>query len=70
MKYTSKKSVNNYFILYGQNDEIIYYFDNFKELSRYINYRYGDLIYEFNSKNTNVIKVIIDNKKYELAIFC
>ena len=70
MKYSSKKSVDNYFILYGTNDEIIYYFDNFRELSKYVNYRYRDLIYEFNSKNTNVIKVVIDNKKYELAIFC
>lgn len=70
MKYSSKKSINNYFVLYGSNDEIVCYFDNFKELSKYVNYRYSDLIYEFNCKNTNVIKIIIDQKKYELAIFC
>lgn len=70
MKYSSKKSVDNYFVLYDSNDEIVCYFNDFKELSKYINYRYRDLVYEFNNKNTNVIKVIIDNKKYELAIFC
>lgn len=70
LKFTSKKSVNNYFVLYDSNDEVVCYFDNFEELSKYVKYRYRDLVYEFNIKKTNVIKVIIDNKKYELAIFC
>ena len=70
LRYTSKKSVNNYFVLYDSNDEVVCYFNDFKELSKYINYRYRDLVYEFNSKNTNVINVKIEEKKYKLAIFC
>ena len=78
MKYSSKKSADNYFILYkydyendlNNEDEIICYWENYEEVSKYINYRYRDLIYEFNNKNTNIINVIIENKKYKLAIFC
>lgn len=70
MRYTSKKSVNNYFVLYDLNDEIVCYFNDFIELSKYLNYKYKRLIQEFNNSNSNIINVIIDNKKYELAIFC
>lgn len=70
MKFTSKKSVDNYFVLYDSNDEVVCYFNDFKELSKYVNYKYKRLIQEFNNNNSNTIKIIIDNKKYELAIFC
>ena len=39
---------NNYFVLYDLNDEVVCYFDNFKELSKYINYRPNDLAKQFN----------------------
>lgn len=70
LRYTSKKTVDNYFILYDMDDIIVCYFDNFKELSKYINYRYRDLVYEFNNKNTNIINIKIGEIKYKLAIFC
>lgn len=69
--YSSKSfRKNNFFVLYNLNDEVISYFDNFDELSRYINYNLGKLVYEYKRYNTNIITIIIDNKKYKLATFC
>jgi len=70
VKFTSKKTADNYFVLYDSNEEIVCYFNDFKELSKYINYKYKRLIQEFNNSNSNIIKVNIDEKKYKLAIFC
>lgn len=78
MKYSSKKSADNYFILYeydyknnlNNEDEIICYWENYEEVSKYIKYRYRDLINEYNKHKTNIINVVIENKKYKLAIFC
>lgn len=71
MKFKPKEfRKNNYFVLYDCNDEIICYFDNFKELAKYINYRPNDLAKQFNQNNTNIINIIIDNKKLRLATFC
>lgn len=71
MKYNSKNfRKNNYFVLYDKNDELICYFDNFDDLAKYINYRISDLVHEYNKNKTNIINIIIDNKKYELATFC
>ncbi len=71
MQFTSKSfRSNNYFVLYDSNDEIICYFNNFDELLKYVNYRLSDLVHEYNRNNTNVISIIIDNKKYKLATFC
>ena len=61
---------NNYFVLYDDNDEIICYFNDFNELSRYISYRLSDLVHEYNRYNTNVITIIVDSKKLKLATFC
>lgn len=61
---------NNYFILYDSNDEVICYFDNFRELSKYINYRPNDLAKQFNKINSNIITIIIENKMLRLATFC
>lgn len=61
---------NNYFVLYDLNDEVICYFDNFKELSKYINYRPNDLAKQFNKNNTDVINIMVDNQKLRLATFC
>ena len=71
MKYKSKEfKINNYFILYDMNDMIICYFDSFNDLSKYIGYRLSDLVHEYNRYNTNIINIIIDNKKLRLATFC
>jgi len=69
--YNSKTfKKNNYFVLYDLNDEVVCYFDNFKELSNHINQRLYDLVYEYNRQNTNVITIIINEKKFKLATFC
>lgn len=71
MKYKTKDfKNNNYFVLYDLNNEIICYFDNFKELSKYINYTPRKLAYEFNFRNKSIIDIMIDNKKFKLATFC
>ena len=71
MKYKTKDfKKNNHFVLYDQNDMIICYFDDFKELSKHINYTARKLAYEFNFRNTNIINIIIDDKKLRLATFC
>jgi len=61
---------NNYFILYDLNDNIICYFDNFTELSKYISYSLRDLIREYNRNKSNIKIIIINNQKYKLATFC
>lgn len=71
MRYNSKDfSKNNYFVLYDNNDNLLYYFDSFVELSKIFNYRLCDLVYQYNKNHTNIITIIIGNKKYKLATFC
>lgn len=70
MKYKSKDFKNNSFILYDLEDNIICYFDNYDELSKYINYTPRKLAYEYNFRNTDIINIVIDNKKLRLATFC
>lgn len=70
MKYNSKDFLKqNYFVLYDINDNILYYFDNFTELSKIFNYRLYNLVHHYNISDTNVINVVIDNQKYKLATF-
>lgn len=72
MKYKSKDfKKNNYFVLYDINDEIICYIDNWKELhNKYLkNYEIRNLVFEYNRNNTNIINIVIDNKKLRLATF-
>ena len=70
MSYTSKAFKNYDFVLYDLNDEIVCYFQSFDELSKYINYKIYDLAYKFKNHNSNIIKIIIDEKVYKLAFFC
>lgn len=70
MHFSSKSFINNSFVVYGDNDEIIFYFDNFNELSRHINYKLCDLVREFNRHKTDLINIEIDRKRYKLATFC
>lgn len=70
MHFSSKSFINNSFVLYDENDEIICYFDNFNELSRYINYKLYDLVREFNRHKKDLINIEIDRKRYKLATFC
>lgn len=70
MKYKSKEfKINNYFVLYDINDMIICYFDNFKELTKYINYKVNNLVRLYNISGTNIINIEIDSKKLRLATF-
>lgn len=68
--YKSKIFRNeNFFVLYDINDNIIAYFDNFVELSKLFNYRLCDLVFQYNKNHTDIIPIIIENKKYKLATF-
>ena len=70
MRYKSKTfRKNNYFVLYDLNDDIVCYYDNFNDLLKVLNYKLKDLVHEYNRYNTNVITIIINNKKYKLATF-
>lgn len=60
---------SNFFILYDLEDNIICYFDNFKELSRIFNYKVRDLVHEFNRHSSDRIIVVINNQKYRLITF-
>ena len=70
MNYRSKTFIyNNYFVLYDLNDNIICYYDSFVELYKIINYKLSDLVREYNRNHTNILTVIVENKKYKLATF-
>lgn len=70
MNYKSKTFIyNNYFVLYDLNDNIICYYDSFVELYKIINYKLSDLVREYNRHHTNILIVIVENKKYKLATF-
>ncbi len=58
----------SYFVLYDKNDIPVCYFDNFEELSKYINYRCSDLVIKFN-KFGDSIKIVIGNQFYKLYRF-
>ena len=71
MNFNSKTfKENNYFVLYDLNDNIICYFDNFYELSKYLDYQLRNLVYQYNATASNIITVIIQKRKYKLATFC
>lgn len=70
MNYKSKIFIyNNYFVLYDLNDNIICYYDSFVELYKIINYKLSDLVREYNRNHTNILTIIVENKKYKLATF-
>ena len=71
MTYKSKLfRKNNYFVLYDMEDNILCYYDNFNDLSKVLNYRLSDLVYNYNRNKSNIIIVIINDVKYKLATFC
>ena len=71
MTYKSKLfRKNNYFVLYDMKDNILCYYDNFNDLSKVLNYRLSDLVYNYNRNKSNIIIVIINDVKYKLATFC
>ena len=70
MKYKSKSFKNeNFFVLYDMNDNIVSYFNDFEELTKVLNYVLKDLVHQYNRNETDIITVIIGNKKYKLATF-
>ena len=70
MSYSSEVLQKSDFVLYNSNDEIVCYFKNYDELSKYINYKVYHLAFKFKNHNSNIIPIIIDNKEYKLAFFC
>lgn len=69
MVYTSKEfRNNNYFILYDLSDNCICYFDNFNELSKYIDLRLADLVRSFK-KHLEYAPIVINNALYKLYTF-
>jgi len=69
LKFTSKKfKKENYFTLYDENDNIICYFDNFKELSKYTKVPMKMLVFKFNN-STGFINIKIEKTKYKLYTY-
>lgn len=80
MKLKTKQfKKDNYFVLYPYEylcnsyckDEILCYYDNWEELhNRFLkNYRVYDLVHEYNKHKTNIINIVVNNRKYILATF-
>ena len=60
----------NFFILYDFNDNFICYFDNIKELKRYLpNYRIRDIRRRFLKSSKNYINVIVLGNVFKLYTF-
>lgn len=70
-KYDSKNfKLNNHFVLYNDNENEVYFLDNFNELSKYINLKLKQLVYRFNNDSVDdIINIEINNKKYQLYTF-
>ena len=57
MNYKIKKFRNeNYFVLYDLSDNIVCYFNDFNELSKFVSYSLRDLIHEYNKYKTMLSK--------------
>lgn len=75
MKKLTSKFVQKYcyFILYDyiDDDKLLYYFDSFDELSKYLNYECKYLVHKFNVSNSYVLPVCISKfcKKFYLHLF-
>ncbi|MDD5826604.1 MAG: hypothetical protein PUD25_02420 [Bacilli bacterium] len=68
--YKSKTFKNeNFFVLYDMNDNIISFYDSFAELSKILNYELRNLVFQYNKSHSDIITIIIENKKYRLATF-
>ncbi len=70
MTYTSKSfRKNNYFTLYDNNENLICYFENYQELTKYTKLRIQDIVKFFKNSN-DYIKITIQKKEYKLYTFC
>lgn len=69
-KYNSKDfRKNNHFILYDMKDKIVCYFSNCDELLENGFPKINELVRQYNNSNSNIINVIVDDKKYQLYTF-
>lgn len=57
------------FVLYDENDIIMCYFDNYYELSQYINIPSWNLAIRFNKNRSNIINIFIDGVLRRLYVF-
>lgn len=69
MNQTSKNLKNNYFILYDNKDNLIYYFENGNELSKKLNKNFWRITENFKKTTENFIKIIIEKKEYKLYTY-
>lgn len=71
---------NNYFVLYEWDeylcnsdckDKIICYYDNWEELHKKClkGYICKRIVQRFNEENSNIITIVVNNRKYILATF-
>lgn len=51
------------------DDNIISFYDSFAELSKILNYELRNLVFQYNKSHSDIITIIIENKKYRLATF-
>ena len=69
MRFNSKDfRQNNYFVLYDLEDNLICYFDNFEELSKYTSRPLKKIVFAFNQL-CDYIRITIDNREYKLYTF-
>ncbi len=70
MTYTTESfRKKNYFAIYDEKDNLIQYFDNYKELSKYYKRELKKIVYDLK-KAKDFIKITIDKKEYKLYTFC
>lgn len=60
--------MEDYFVLYDMNDNIVCYIENFEELRKYLpNYRVRDIRRRF--LNNSFIKIVFDNTMFKIYKF-
>lgn len=68
--YTSGKiSKDHAFILYDTDDAIMYYFDNYYELSKFINLPSWNLAIRYNKERSDMINIVFDGVLRKLYTF-
>lgn len=68
--YTTKEfKKRNYFTLYDEKENLICYFDNYRELEKKVNQPLWRIIQQFK-KTKKFIKITINKKEYKLYTFC
>ncbi|MCI8498473.1 MAG: hypothetical protein HFG33_03640 [Bacilli bacterium] len=68
--YKSKDLVLNHsFILYDVDDSLMYYFDNYYELLKFIKIPSWNLAIRYNKSNTDIINIVLEGSIRRLYTF-